>query len=301
MVDAEMASISGIALWQWRQQARQQAIAANIAPAEVDWLLQEVAGLDRLALRLDSFKDRAEIPLQLPFSDLVQLWEQRRIDRVPVQYLMGKTPWRNLALQVSPAVLIPRPETELLIDLAVAAAVNRPGLQQGDWADLGTGSGAIALGLALAFPAAQIHAVDVSPQALAIAQHNAQTLQVDDRIQFYLGSWFEPLTHLQGRLSGMVSNPPYIPSHLIPDLQPEVTRHEPHLALDGGSDGLEAIRQLVAIAPNYLQADGVWLIEMMAGQAAAVVSLLEAQGQYRDIQIHPDLAGIDRFALAHRG
>jgi release factor glutamine methyltransferase len=293
-------TVSGIALWQWRQQAQQQAIAANISPSEIDWLLQEIAGLDRLALRLDSFKDRAAIPLDLPFPDLMHLWEQRRLDRVPVQYLAGRTPWRDLSLRVSPAVLIPRPETELLIDLAIAAAQPYPDLQQGNWADLGTGSGAIAIGLAMACPAAQIHAVDFSPQALAMSQHNAENLHVDDRIQFYQGSWFAPLSHLQGNLSGMVSNPPYIPSELISSLQPEVVRHEPHLALDGGQDGLDAIRHLVAIAPAYLKPHGIWLIEMMAGQATDVVNLLKAQGDYDNIQIYPDLAGIERFALAQR-
>lgn len=185
-------------------------------------------------------------------ADLANLWDRRLGDRVPVQYLTGKTPWRNLLLQVSPAVLIPRPETEILIDLAIAASQNLPDLQQGNWADLGTGSGAIAIGLATTLPMAHIHAVDFSSQALAIAQQNARTLHVDDRIQFYLGSWFAPLSLLQGRLSGMISNPPYIPSQLISNLQPEVSLHEPHLALDGGPDGLNAIRQLVAIAPGYL-------------------------------------------------
>jgi release factor glutamine methyltransferase len=98
----------------------------------------------------------------------------------------------------------------------------------------------------------------------------------------------------------MVSNPPYIPSELISSLQPEVVRHEPHLALDGGQDGLDAIRHLVAIAPAYLKPHGIWLIEMMAGQATDVVNLLKAQGDYDNIQIYPDLAGIERFALAQR-
>lgn len=292
--------ISGLALWQWRQQAQQQAIASQVPIAEIDWLLQEISDIDRLSLRLESFKDRDSISLQISFIELTCLWEQRIRDRRPIQYLVGRTPWRNLSLQVSPAVLIPRPETELLIDWAIAAVKNHPDLRQGHWADLGTGSGAIALGLANALPHAVIHAVDVSVDALAIAQRNAEYWGWSDRIQFYQGSWFEPLGHLRGELCGMVSNPPYIPSALITDLQPEVARHEPHLALDGGEDGLDAIRLLVAIAPLYLRSGGIWLIEMMAGQAQPVVDLLKLNGKYQNIQVYKDLAGIDRFVLAHR-
>lgn len=295
-------AVAGKTLWEWRQQALQQAIAAGIATEEVDWLLQELAGLDRLTLRLASFKDRDRLTLTLPFVDLDRLWQQRLQNRVPVQYLTEVAPWRQFRLKVSPAVLIPRPETECVIDLAVAAA-NSPSpnpLTQGNWADLGTGSGAIALGLATAFPTATIHAVDCSREALAIAQANAQTYRLLDRIQFYHGSWFQPLAHLQHQFSGLISNPPYIPSQMVLELQPEVREHEPHLALDGGADGLDCVRYLIAAAPEYLQSGGIWLVELMAGQAAEVAELLNTQGSYHSIQIHPDLAGIDRFVLAYR-
>jgi release factor glutamine methyltransferase len=291
--------ISGEALWQWRQTARQSAIAAQVPPAELDWLLQTLGDVDRLALRLESFKARSQIPFKLPLTELQHLWQQRLQERVPVQYLAGVAPWRQFWLTVSPAVLIPRPETEVLIELA-EAAVQGTTLASSHWADLGTGSGAIAIGLATSFPTATIHAVDVSSAALAIAQINAQRYQVSDRIQFTQGTWFEPLPHLQGTLSGIVSNPPYIPSTLLPDLQPEVTRHEPHLALDGGEDGLNAVRHLVTTAPTYLRPGAVWLVELMAGQAIAVADLLRQQGCYESIEIYPDLAGIDRFVLARR-
>jgi release factor glutamine methyltransferase len=205
-------------------------------------------------------------------------------------------------LAVSPAVLIPRPETEDLVDLAVAAAKNSwvTQLERGHWADLGTGSGAIAIGVADTFPAAMIHAVDYSFEALAIAHKNAQQLGFADRIHFYQGSWWEPLFSLKEQISGMVSNPPYIPSSLVSQLQPEVAKHEPHLALDGGADGLDCIRHLIETSPAYLRPGGVWLIEMMAGQAPTVAELLQNQGSYCKIQIHTDLAGIERFASAYR-
>lgn len=295
------AKVSGLEIWQWRKVAQSAAIAADVSPTEVDWLLQELAGLDRLALFLESFKNREQIQLQMPLKDLEYLWQRRLHDRLPIQYICGVTPWRQFKLAVSPAVLIPRPETECLIDLAIAAAKNSDDLQftQGHWADLGTGSGAIALGLAEAFPLAMIHAVDFSSDALAIAQMNAKNLGFKDQIQFYQGDWWEPLESLKGQFSGMVSNPPYIPSYLVPQLQPEVTNHEPHLALDGGTNGLDCIQYLIEISPAYLRAGGIWLVEMMAGQAETVIELLQDQGSYYNIQIHADLAGIERFALAY--
>ncbi|BCL36849.1 peptide chain release factor N(5)-glutamine methyltransferase [Nostoc sp. MS1] len=301
MTDQRLNVVSGLQLWQWRNRATQSAIAHNVPVVEVDWLLQEIAGLDRLALRLESFKDWSEISLSLSLDELDQLWQRRLSDCLPVQYIAGVTPWRNFKLTVSSSVLIPRPETECLIDLAVAAVANSeaPQLQQGHWVDLGTGSGAIALGLADAFPQATIYAVDYSREALAIAKQNARDLGLFERIRFYQGRWWEPLNLLKGQVSGMISNPPYIPSNVVPTLQPEVVNHEPHLALDGGTDGLDAIRHLIDVAPSYLQPGGIWLIEMMAGQAEAVKTLLQQQGSYENIQIHTDLAGIERFALAY--
>ncbi|MCU0525536.1 MAG: peptide chain release factor N(5)-glutamine methyltransferase [Elainella sp. Prado103] len=287
-------SISSADLQQWRAQACLEAQAADIPTAEIDWLLQ-MAGIDRLALKL-GLPDPTIASAQ-PLSELDRQWQQRLNQRIPVQYLVGLAPWRQFTLTVSPAVLIPRPETELVIDLVMAAVPDRHRPQQ--WADLGTGSGAIAIGLADGLPHAIIHAVDRSSAALQIARQNAQHYGLTDRIQFYRGSWFEPLANLRGQLDGVVSNPPYIPTTDLATLQPEVAQHEPHLALDGGWDGLEGIRQLVTLAPEYLKPGGIWLIEMMAGQAAAVTELLELQGGYRDIQIYPDLAGIDRFAFAY--
>ncbi|YAF98579.1 MAG: peptide chain release factor N(5)-glutamine methyltransferase [Nodularia sp. CChRGM 3473] len=302
MVDKQPLAVIGLQLWQWRNQAIASAKASDISPAEVDWLLLEVTGLDRLALRLESFKDWPQIQMGMPLEDLNLLWQRRLSERLPVQYIAGVTPWRQFKIAVSSAVLIPRPETEYLIDLAVAAATEGEAalaLQSGNWVDLGTGSGAIALGLAAALPNATIHAVDYSLEALAIAQINARNLGLDNQIQFYQGSWWEPLASLKGQFSGMVSNPPYIPTNTVATLQPEVVKHEPHLALDGGTDGLDCIRQLIEISPRYLRPGGVWLIEMMAGQADAVKALLQQQGSYYNIQIHADLAGIERFAVAY--
>ena len=283
--------IPGVQLWQWRATAKSQAIAHDISPNEVDWLLQELAGVDRLFLRLQP--DQL-IESRVSLSDLDRGWQKRIEERMPIQYLAEVAPWRDFELRVAPGVLIPRPETELLIDFALSQASS---LKAGQWVDLGTGSGAIAIGLARSLPAI-VHAVDCSSEALAIAKWNAERLNA--KVQFYQGNWFEPIAHLKKSLSGIVSNPPYIPTQTVSDLQPEVRLHEPYLALDGGSDGLAHIRHLVQAAPEYLISGGVWMIEMMAGQAEEIAALLSAQGSYDRITIHKDLAGIDRFAIAHR-
>lgn len=290
-------------LWEWRIWAVSIA-TDDISDREVDWLLQSVANVNRLTLRLESMANakgtRTEngrsIEILISLDRLTALWLDRVQERKPVQYLVGTTCWRDFELVVSPAVLIPRPETESIIDIALAATDSVQ--QQGIWVDLGTGSGAIAIAIARSLPTARIYAVDSSSAALEIAQVNATQLKVLDRINFSHGSWWSSLTHLQGKVTVMLSNPPYIPSQEVLLLQPEVAKHEPHLALDGGLDGLDAIRVLIDTAPKYLQAGGIWLIEMMAGQGAAVVALLEQQGSYDDIEIINDLAGLDRFVLA---
>ncbi|NBD32233.1 MAG: peptide chain release factor N(5)-glutamine methyltransferase [Cyanobacteria bacterium] len=289
--------VSGQELACWREESCQAAIARGIPPQEVDWLLQNLAGLSPLSLRLANYQTAAAIALRVPFSELKQLWEKRLQERVPVQYLVGETLWRDLTLKVSPAVLIPRPETEIIVELALQ--FGRDQFPTGHWVDLGTGSGAIALALAKALPEAKIHAVDNSPEALAIAKENAHLLGVANHIKFHQGSWFSPLQHWQGKISVMVSNPPYIPTATLAELQPEVRQHEPITALNGGEDGLVAIRHLMEAAPQFLHNGGLWLVEMEARQADAVKKLLEDNGHYHPISIHKDLAGIERFALAY--
>jgi release factor glutamine methyltransferase len=278
----------------WYRRSQDQAKFYNISLAELDWLIIGITNCDRLNLKLGQVKlDPAQI------LELDRLWQQRLEAKIPIQYLIGKTYWRDLELFVSSAVLIPRPETEILVDLALG--MHDPN-SSAIWVDLGTGSGAIAIGLALGMKNAQknakIYAVDYSFEALAIAIKNAEKYQLEDAIEFYQGSWFEPISHLKSQITVMVSNPPYIPKSEILTLEPEVKLHEPHLALDGGEDGLDCIRYLVQTAPEYLISGGYWLIELMAGQAKIVRSLLEINGHYKNIQTHLDYEGIARFVSA---
>jgi release factor glutamine methyltransferase len=295
--------VAGIALDQWRNRAKAAAKAAGMDDQEVDWLLRAISDVDSLTLRLGRLSQMAEVNLKLSLADLEHRWQQRLQQRVPVQYLVGETPWRQFSLRVSPAVLIPRPETELIIDLAVDAVERSPHrdtLAPGIWVDMGTGSGAIAIGLADAFPQAHILAVDQSTDALAIAQENIQRYNLANRITLHHGSWFQPLANYRGKLSAVVSNPPYIPSGVLTTLEPEVIAHEPTTALNGGADGLDDLRILATQAPDYLISGGLWLAEMMAGQGQAVTDLLTQVGAYRDIQVVEDLAGRDRFTQALR-
>ncbi len=291
------ASISGQELSQWRQQAIADLAQAQLSPKEVDIFLQAVTDLDTLSLRLQSFREREKIPLSYSWSEITKRWQKRLKARVPLQYLLESVVWRDFTLKVSPEVLIPRPETELLIDIVGETFRGDDG---GIWVDLGTGSGAIAIGLASILTKAEIYAVDYSQTALAIAKENIIKTGFADRIILKQGSWWTPLEKWKGQISGMVSNPPYIPSAEILDLQIEVREHEPRLALDGGEDGLTALRYLVATAPDYLRSGGLWLVEMRAGQGEKVAQMLENQGNYRQIQIINDLAGFDRFVLAER-
>jgi release factor glutamine methyltransferase len=291
--------ITGQDLWDWQQQAKQTAAAVSVDPREVDWLLQGLIGLDHLSLRLGTYREQGAIATAWDRAGLERLWQQRLEARMPVQYLAGHTVWRHLRLTVGPAVLIPRPETEQMIEIASEQVARCPALATGGWVDLGTGSGAIALGLAQALPDAIVHGVDCSEAALAIAAQNGELNELRDRVTWHHGSWWQPLHAQAGTIAAMLSNPPYIPSRDLEQLQPEVRDHEPHLALDGGDDGLTALRHLITTAPQFLQPDGLWLVELMAGQAPTVADLLRDHGQYHRIQIYTDLAGIERFVLAY--
>ncbi len=287
-------------MWDWREWAVRLAIEHQIDRYEIDWLLQRVANLEPLALRLESIGADETVNLTMPLDRLSTLWLARVTDRTPVQYLLGTTTWRDFELVVSPAVLIPRPETELIIDIAIERTSSTSKL--GVWFDLGTGSGAIAIALAKALPNAFIYATDCSLEALEIARANAIRLGVQSRITFEQGNWMSGASfeHCRNSVAVIISNPPYIPSKQVLELQPEVANYEPHLALDGGLDGLDSIRQLVDTGAVNLEEGGMLLMEMMIGQGEAVVDLLVKKGCYRYIQVIEDLAGIDRFVVAWR-
>jgi release factor glutamine methyltransferase len=186
---------------------------------------------------------------------------------------------------------VPRPETEGLVEWAVEVLASRPDPVV---ADLGTGSGAIACAIARALPAAEVLAVEVSTGALAVATRNVRALGLSGRVRLLAGDLFAPLGSIPGSLDLVVANPPYLPSGVIASLPPEVTRHEPRAALDGGPDGMMVIRRIVAGAPAVLKRGGWVLMEIGEEQAGPLASLMAAEG-FSGIQARRDLNGVERY------
>jgi release factor glutamine methyltransferase len=248
-------------------------------PVDLDWLLDLVAGVDWATLQRLRLEPQQMQPLRSPLAEVAELWSCHLDTAQPLQYLAGVCPWRDLQLTVAPAVLIPRQETELLVELAQALGAEAPPAL---WADLGTGSGCLAVALARLWPASAGLAVDCSPEALRQAGLNLHSHGVADRVQPLLGSWWQPLAPWWGALGLVVANPPYIPTAVWDALEPEVKCHEPRQALDGGADGLGAISAIVAGARQAL-APGGWLVlehhhDQSACGAAAVAGRRAGSG-----------------------
>ena len=291
--------LKGSDLLAWRRRL----LADGGHAADLDWLLDLAAGLrwqDLQRLQLDP--DGVELTLDCSLDALEQQWLLHRHRQIPLQHLVGRCPWRDLELWVSPDALIPRQETELLVDLAVARGLASPAPQWGRgriWADLGTGSGALAVALARQLSGWQGHAVDCSAAALALARRNLEAWADGMAWQLHQGSWWQPLRPWWGQLDLVVSNPPYIPAGVVDQLDPVVRDHEPRLALDGGLDGLDCCRLLLDGAAEALAPGGWLLLEHHHDQSEAVLALMTNAG-LRDVQAAQDLEGIRRFALARR-
>ncbi len=225
---------------------------------------------------------------------------RRRTKREPLQHLIGNQEFWGLEFKVTPDVLIPRPETEFLIEAALAIAQDRN--RQVRIIDLCTGSGCIAVSLAKELTSAHVLATDASMRALAVARENARDHGVADRIRFLEGDLFEPLEELDIRagIDIIVSNPPYVKSGDLPALQPEVRDYEPEMALISGPEGTEIAATIIKIASGYLKKNGALIMEMGLGQAEALVRMVDATGEYGKPWILKDLAGIERVMVARK-
>jgi release factor glutamine methyltransferase len=216
-----------------------------------------------------------------------------RAARIPLQHLMGSADFCGLVLEVNENVLVPRPETELLAERAWqwANAIEKPVIL-----DVGTGSGCLAIAITVNCPRAEMHALDVSPEALEVARMNAARHQMQRRINFFEA---DGRSGLPGKIlfDLIVSNPPYIPTSEIPKLQVEVREHDPHVALDGGVNGLDFYRALATHALKRLQPAGRLMLEVGDGQAEAVLALLIALG-WRVRGVIPDLNNVQRIVIA---
>jgi len=221
-------------------------------------------------------------------------WEMaaRRAIGEPIQYITGRSEFFGLPFSVGPGVLIPRPETELLVEEVLRRAGTYGDVDL-SIADIGTGSGIIAVALAHALPRAHIAAVDLSPQALLVARENAARNQLASRIEFFEGDLLGPLG--EQRFHIVASNPPYVPATDLASLAVEVREHEPHGALFAAEDGLSVYRRLIPAARQYLLQDGWLALEIGYGQREAVETMLITHG-YREVSFIADYQGIPRVA-----
>ena len=232
----------------------------------------------------------------------------RRASGEPLQYIVGNTAFMGLPFKVNPSVLIPRQDTETLVEDAISIISKGElrnevfGLERRSWEvlDLCTGSGAIGISIAKLLPKTNVTMSDISNEALSVAKENAALNSVNKNVKFVSGNLLEPF---HGRLGPkkfdlIISNPPYIPSSVIATLQKEIREHEPMIALDGGDDGLDCYRKLAEEVPKHLKKGGILLMEIGHDQRDAVTKLLEDNGSFVTVRCYKDLAGKDRIIFA---
>ena len=253
---------------------------------DAEWLLAEALGIARGRLGL-----QAQRSLEPPAAARYVRALRRRIAREPLQHIVGTQAFRHVTLKISGDALVPRPETEVLAGWALELLP--PPLRLPLAIDVGTGSGCIACALASERPDLTVVALDASPRAVALARDNVAALGLAERVTVEVSDLFSAVRAVRADL--IVSNPPYLPTSLIPTLAPEVSHHDPRLALDGGPDGLDLIRRLVEAAPRWLAPAGRLVLETAGGeQAGAVVALMKTRG-FVGVETRPDLAGVERF------
>jgi len=262
---------------------------------EARLLLGQAAGLS-----VEQLVARGSDPVPAGVAVAMRELTGRRVRREPMAYILGEREFWGLPFKVSPAVLVPRPDSETLIEAALDLLPERERPLR--ILDLGVGSGCLLLTLLREYPKATGVGVDASPEALAIAGENAGMLGVASRARLMVDDWRQAgwTDRLGGPFDLLVSNPPYIETAAIAGLEPEVARHDPALALDGGADGLEAYRALADQAPAHLAPGGRIALELGAGQAAVVTALFAARG-FSVSELRADLGGIDRALLLTRG
>ena len=257
-------------------------------------LLDCVGGISISDLNLISINREGNLHLKQNLGFLESIWNEHLLKSCPIQYLCGITFWRDLKLKVSKKVLIPRPETELIID--IVCNLFRKKSQKLFFAELGTGSGAISIALALAYPFSDGVATDIDQDALEIANKNYINSSKQSNLKFYCGNWWSPLESFKGKLDLAISNPPYIPKDTYEKLPKEVKNFEPKVALLGGEDGLKHIREIIQKAPLFLKEKGWLILENHFDQGEKVKQLL-FKNKFTSIEIVKDLSGIGRFTI----
>ena len=257
-------------------------------------LLDCIGDISTRDLNLKILNPEGNLHLKKNLEFLESVWEDHLIRSCPIQYLCGITYWRDLKLKVTNKVLIPRPETELIVDIVFN--VFRRKSEKLFFAELGTGSGAISIALALAYPFSEGVATDIDQEALEIATKNYVNSSKQSNLKFYCGNWWSPLENFKGKLDLAISNPPYIPKDTYEKLPKEVKNFEPKVALLGGEDGLKHIREIIQKAPIFLKEKGWLILENHFDQGEKVKQLL-IKNKFTSIEIVKDLSGIGRFTI----
>jgi len=263
------------------------------ASAEV--LLAHALGSERLDLYLNY-----DQPLDRPELDRFKRLIRRRARGEPVAYIVGEKEFWSLDLLVNRKVLIPRPETECLVEAEGRYLAPLPPAPRRRVLELGTGSGAVVLALAAQYPAHRYFATDRHFSILALALDNIRRHRQSDRIHLLAGDWFTPLRRAGRPFDLIVSNPPYIASDVIGNLQPEISKFEPRLALDGGEDGLASIRHIIEQGPDYLNVAGRLFLEIGHDQKEAVQEMIADCGRYKNAVFKKDYSGFDRVVTVER-
>jgi len=259
-----------------------------------DVLLHCVGGISTSEQNLLSINPEGNINLKKTLDFLESVWEDHLFNYSPIQYLCGITFWRDLQLKVTNKVLIPRPETEMIVD--IVSKIFGKKSQKMLFAELGTGSGAISIALTLAYPLWDGIATDIDEDALEIATENHRNSSTQTNLKFYCGNWWSPLENFKGKLDLAISNPPYIPKDTYEVLPKEVKNFEPKIALLGGEDGLEHITEIIERAPLYLKDKGWLILENHFDQGEKVKQLL-IKNKFTSIEIVNDFSGIGRFTI----
>ncbi len=257
-------------------------------------LLDCLGGISTSDVNLISTNPRGNLHLKKNLKFIESAWDDHLLKSCPIQYLCGITFWRDLKLKVTNKVLIPRSETELIVDIVFN--IFRKKSEKLFFAELGTGSGAISIALALAYPFSEGVATDIDQDALEIANKNFINSSKQSNLKFYCGNWWSPLESFKGKLDLAISNPPYIPRDTYEKLPKEVKNFEPKVALLGGEDGLKHIREIIHKAPLFLKENGWLILENHFDQSEKVKQLL-IKNKFTSIEIVKDLSGIGRFTI----
>ena len=258
------------------------------------FLIDCLGGISTSDLNLLNIKLGRNLYLKKNLDFLESIWEKHLQTSTPIQYLCGITFWRNLKLKVNDKVLIPRSETELIIDIVTKIFGGKS--QKLLFAELGTGSGAISIALTLAYPLWEGIATDIDQDALEIANINYRDYCEHSNLRFYCGNWWAPFESFKGKLDLAISNPPYIPKDTYEKLPKEVKNFEPKIALLGGEDGLQHIREIIKKAPLFLRKKGWIIFENHFDQGEKVKQLL-IKHRFTSVEIVNDLSGVGRFTI----